>query len=87
MFSAPPLMAHELPSVLRALDEVPKDEDVVAGWGGLALILLLIAAVVFLSMSLSKRLKNAARAKADGVYGDEPADAADPAGRGDSAAQ
>ena len=63
--------------VVRAADEVPKDEDVKAGWTALVLFLLLIAAVVVLGFSLFKQLRKAQAAEDAGVYGsdDEPADA------------
>ncbi len=62
--------------VIRAADEVPKDEDVKAGWTALVLFLLLIAAVVVLGFSLFKQLRKAQAAEDAGVYGsdDEPAD-------------
>jgi hypothetical protein len=62
--------------VIRAADEVPKDEDVKAGWTALVVFLLLIAAVVVLGFSLFKQLRKAQAAEDAGVYGsdDEPAD-------------
>ena len=62
--------------VVRAADEVPKDEDVKAGWTALVVFLLLIAAVVVLGFSLFKQLRRAQAAEDAGVYGsdDEPAD-------------
>jgi hypothetical protein len=57
---------------LRLLaDEAPEPEDVTAGWAGLLVFLLLIAAVVFLGFSLVKQLRKAQAAKDAGVY-DEP---------------
>jgi hypothetical protein len=53
-------------------DKSPEPEDVKAGWGALALFLLLIAAVVFLCFSLVKQLRKAQAAKDAGVY-DDPA--------------
>jgi hypothetical protein len=55
--------------VIRAADEVPKDEDVKAGWTALVLFLLLIAAVVVLGFSLFKQLRKAQAAEDAGVYG------------------
>jgi hypothetical protein len=49
-------------------DKVPEEEDVKAGWVAFALFGLLIAAVVFLGFSLVKRLRNAERAEAQGLY-------------------
>lgn len=55
--------------VVGAVDEPPEDEDVKAGWMAFALFGLLILAVVFLAFSLVKRLRNAERAEAEGLYG------------------
>lgn len=71
------LSAHELSTVLRLAERVPEDTEVKAGWTALVLILALVAAVAVLGWSLSKQLKRAEKAKADGVYGDAPAAAAD----------
>jgi hypothetical protein len=64
-----------LPDLLVSLtllaDETPEPEDVTAGWTGLLVFLLLIAAVVFLGFSLVKQLRKAQAAKDAGVY-DEP---------------
>ena len=55
-------------------DKVPEDEDVVAGPLGFIMFLFLIAAVVLLSFSLVKRLRNAQAAQDAGVYGGTTAD-------------
>jgi len=60
---------HDLVILLAA--EAPDPEDVTAGWPGLLVFLLLIAAVVFLGFSLVKQLRKAQAAKDAGVY-DEP---------------
>ena len=60
---------HDL--VMLLTDEAPDPEDVTAGWPGLLVFLLLIAAVVFLGFSLVKQLRKAQAAKDAGVY-DEP---------------
>ena len=60
---------HDL--VILLADETPDPEDVTAGWPGLLVFLLLIAAVVFLGFSLVKQLRKAQAAKDAGVY-DEP---------------
>jgi hypothetical protein len=64
-----------LPDLIVSLtllaDETPEPEDVTAGWTGLLVFLLLIAAVVFLGFSLVKQLRKAQAAKDAGVY-DEP---------------
>jgi hypothetical protein len=57
--------------VMLLADEAPEPEDVTAGWTGLLVFLLLIAAVVFLGFSLVKQLRKAQAAKDAGVY-DEP---------------
>lgn len=73
-----------LADVVRFVDDVPKDEDVKAGWTAFAVFLLLIGAVALLGLSLVKQLRRAEAAKNAGVYGDEPvsddpaADAAEP---------
>jgi hypothetical protein len=60
-----------LVSLTLLADETPEPEDVTAGWTGLLVFLLLIAAVVFLGFSLVKQLRKAQAAKDAGVY-DEP---------------
>lgn len=56
-------------------DPTPDDEDVVAGfWGGLIFILLILAVVV-LSFSFVKQMRKVRAAREAGVYG-EPAEAA-----------
>jgi mannose/fructose/N-acetylgalactosamine-specific phosphotransferase system component IID len=72
MFSAAYLIAHDSLSLLRAVDDVPEEHEVKAGYLGLFVVLALIAAVVVISVSLSKQLRRAREAKAAGVYGDEP---------------
>ena len=57
--------------VIFLAEEAPDPEDVPAGWTGLLVFLLLIAAVVFLGFSLVKQLRKAQAAKDAGVY-DEP---------------
>jgi hypothetical protein len=69
------LLAHLTRALTVLADEVPKDEDVVAGWTGFAVFVLLIAAVAFLGFSLTKHLRRAQAAEEAGVYGsDEPAE-------------
>jgi flagellar biogenesis protein FliO len=58
--------------VVQIVDEVPEDEDVKAGWTAFALFGLLILAVIVLGFSLVKRLRNADRAEAEGLY--DPSD-------------
>jgi hypothetical protein len=57
---------------LSVADQVPEDEDVVAGWTAFAVFALLILAVVFLGFSLTKQLKKADRAEEAGLY--DPSD-------------
>jgi hypothetical protein len=57
---------------LWAADQVPEDDDVVAGWTAFALFVLLIGAVVFLGFSLVKQLRKAAQAEEAGLY--DPSD-------------
>ncbi len=58
--------------ITLAVDGSPQDEDVVAGWTAFGLFGLLILAVVFLGVSLTTRLKNAARSAEEGRY--DPSD-------------
>ena len=64
------------PAVLQLItlvvDVTPEDDDVVAGWTAFGLFGLLIVAVAVLGFSLTKRLKNAARAAEQGLY--DPSD-------------
>jgi hypothetical protein len=59
--------------LLAVTDPPPSDNDVRAGWGALGLMLLLIAAVVFLFWSFTRQLKKARAAQEAGVY-DDPDD-------------
>jgi hypothetical protein len=57
-----------------ASDPRPDDNNVVAGWVGFAVLILLIVAVVFILRSFTKQLKKVDAAKDAGVFGDdEPA--------------
>ena len=66
------VIAHELSSLVRLVDDVPEDNEVKAGWTAFILVLLLVAAVTLICISLYKQLKKVDAAKAAGVYGDEP---------------
>lgn len=68
--------------LLPLADPVPNDNDVVAGWIGASVFVLLILAVVFLSFSLVKQLRKAQASADAGVYGEE--DKADPTPRPDT---
>ncbi len=61
-----------LPLVVSFVDEVPKDEDVKAGWLAFAIFIGLILAVAFLGFSLVKQLRKAQAAEDAGLY--DPSD-------------
>jgi high-affinity Fe2+/Pb2+ permease len=54
-----------------ASDPRPDDNNVVAGWVGFAVLILLIVAVVFILRSFTKQLKKVDAAQEAGVFGDE----------------
>lgn len=58
--------------VVSFADEVPKDDDVKAGWLAFAIFIGLILAVAFLGFSLVKQLRKAQAAEDAGVY--DPSD-------------
>jgi len=66
------LAAHAAALVATAADPTPKDSDVVAGWGGFAVFLVLVLAVIFLGWSLSRQLKKAQRSADEGKF--DPSD-------------
>ncbi len=55
-----------------ASDPVPSENDVKAGWVALVVVLLLVAAVVFLLRSFVKQLKKVDAADQAGVYDEKP---------------
>ncbi|MGN6162180.1 MAG: hypothetical protein ACTHOG_10840 [Marmoricola sp.] len=57
---------------LAATDPAPSDNNVVAGWGGFVVFVLLVAAVAFLGWSLTRQLKKAQRAADEGRF--DPSD-------------
>jgi hypothetical protein len=71
------LVTH--PAVLAAAaDPRPDDNNVVAGWLGFAVMILLVVAVVFILRSFTKQLKKVDRAKEAGLFDDSPdSDSAD----------
>lgn len=71
-----------VPLIVRAAEETPEPNDVVAGWTGFTVFVLLIVAVAVLGWSLTKQLKKVDRAEAAGLYGhdDRPVDEADDSG-------
>ncbi len=54
-----------------ALDPVPDDNAVKAGWGAFAIFLLLIAAVALLCWSFVKQLRKVEKANDAGVYDEQ----------------
>jgi hypothetical protein len=69
-----PLAVTAVHALLAAQDKKPEDNDVVAGWTGFAVFILLILAVAVIGWALTKSLRTASRAKDAGVYGDQPVD-------------
>lgn len=63
------LLATLLPLVAWA-DEVPKDEDVKAGWTAFAIFIGLAVAVALISWALSRSLKRSKATLEAGGYGE-----------------
>ena len=65
-----------------ASDPRPDDNNVVAGWLGFAVLILLIVAVVFILRSFTKQLKKVDAAQEAGLYddSDDPDDPDDSSG-------
>lgn len=62
-------------ALVRAEEKAPKADDVVAGWIGFAVFMFLIVSVAVIGWSLTRHLRKADRAKAEGRFGDDvPAD-------------
>jgi hypothetical protein len=61
-------MQYALLLIATVTDPPPSENDVKAGWGALALMLLLIAAVVFLLWSFTRQIKKVRAAQEAGVY-------------------
>jgi hypothetical protein len=68
-------MPH-LALLVQALDPVPSDNDVKAGWGAFGVFVLLILAVAFLCWSFTRQMRKVKAAHEAGVY-DAPTDPAD----------
>jgi cbb3-type cytochrome oxidase subunit 3 len=68
-------MPH-LAILVQALDPVPSDNDVRAGWGAFGVFALLILAVAFLCWSFVRQMRKVNAAEEAGVF-DEPGDSAD----------
>lgn len=66
----------QLALLVHALDPVPSDNDVKAGWGAFGVFALLILAVVFLCWSFVRQMRKVKAAADAGVY-DESGDHAD----------
>jgi cbb3-type cytochrome oxidase subunit 3 len=62
--------------LVQALDPVPSDNDVKAGWGAFGVFALLILAVAFLCWSFVRQMRKVNAADEAGVF-DEPSDPAD----------
>lgn len=58
--------------VVRLADQVPDDNDVVAGWTAFAIFIGLVIAVALLGWSLTKQLRKAQAAEDAGLY--DPSD-------------
>ena len=67
---------HHLALLVQAVDPVPSDNDVKAGWGAFGVFALLILAVVFLCWSFVKQMRKVNAADEAGVY-DDPSEIAD----------
>ena len=73
-----PLAVTAVHALVSAEDKRPADNDVVAGWTGFAVFILLILAVAVIGWALTKSLRTASRAKDAGVFGDRPAEPGEP---------
>ena len=60
--------------LVQALDPMPDDNSVKAGWGAFGVFLLLILAVAFLCWSFAKQMRKVKAAEEAGVYDEHPAD-------------
>jgi hypothetical protein len=64
--------------VLAVSDPRPDDNNVVAGWVGFAVLIILIVAVVFILRSFTKQLKKVDAAQEAGLYDDPDASSESP---------
>ena len=78
------LAASLVSTLVMAKDKKPDDNDVVAGWTGFVVFVVLIVAVALIGWALTRSLRTAGRNKDAGVYGDEPVDTT-PESRSDDA--
>lgn len=63
------VLSQVVPLIVSFADPVPEDNDVVAGWVGFAVFILLIVAVALLGRSLVRQLRKVDAAEKAGVYG------------------
>lgn len=79
---AVPFVNNIVGALLLAEEKAPEDKDVVAGWTAFWIFIGGIVAVVVIGFALTRSLRTAQRAKAAGVYGDDP-EPTDEAGQAD----
>jgi hypothetical protein len=63
--------------LINAVDPVPDDNDVKAGWGAFAIFVLLILAVALLCWSFVKQMRKVKAANEAGVYDEHATDGSD----------
>ena len=68
---------QQLVIAIFALDPVPDDNDVKAGWGAFAIFVLLIIAVALLCWSFVKQMRKVKAANEAGVYDETAPDTSD----------
>ncbi len=68
---------HQLVLLINAVDPVPDDNDVKAGWGAFAIFVLLILAVALLCWSFVKQMRKVKAANEAGVYDEHATDGSD----------
>lgn len=73
--------------VVRASEEAPEPNDVVAGWTGFAVFVGLILALVVIGYFLVRSLRRADTAEERGLYDHKPGDDADGAANGANPAE
>jgi len=64
--------------LFQALDPVPDDNSVKAGWGAFGVFALLIIAVALLCWSFAKQMRKVKAANEAGVYDEQSAEGSDP---------
>jgi hypothetical protein len=63
------LVTGALTGLVALVDKVPSEDEIGAGWGAVALFVLLASAVAFLGFSLSKHLRKARTNAEHGAFG------------------